>query len=490
MSHEHSRPVSVLRDGFWIIIEDTPIVPAVLHTGPGPHKQYACHRCPARFFKSVALSYHLTLHGGPGPFKCKTCDYSVKMYGNLVRHEPVHAKEEINEDQKRIIRTPVDFVPSSGTELFQHREAQKMGNGVAEYPDHDMQPPQAPMQLQAHQILTVDPVFGTLMHGNPKFIYPTYIKNGKMKEKRYKCHKCPSAFEKREQYKVHLSLHGSRQKYRCDRCDYSVKYYANFIQHIRKHKHNDEVRQASGEAASEDDGPSPDEEMVLVPPSVQRTAGKSIGRSSPSPSVRLGLELPAAERQHLLIQQRRKAVADDTLKDETISIVPSYWCPHCPYNSMRKDGVETHSKRHICNNPGIKTTFLCVHCDYSAPQSHFLREHNKLHFRWKLQPPGRRAETFMRGEQLELWSHTVDKENEEKRLVFQDKGPLEKDLKDRFLPDPLTDETSDEGEDDDIFYDLRTGEVVSDEPERLMKAEEMETKEEIPPIEGSTEQPE
>lgn len=74
------------------------------------------------------------------------------------------------------------------------------------------------------------------MYGNPNFVYPSYLRNGRLKEKRYKCHKCPSAFEKREQYRVHLTLHGANQKFCCDMCDYSVKYYANYIQHIKKHK--------------------------------------------------------------------------------------------------------------------------------------------------------------------------------------------------------------------------------------------------------------
>lgn len=37
--------------------------------------------------------------------------------------------------------------------------------------------------------------------------------------KRFQCSKCPSSFEKKEQFKVHSNLHGSKQRYRCDRCD-------------------------------------------------------------------------------------------------------------------------------------------------------------------------------------------------------------------------------------------------------------------------------
>ncbi|XP_065569805.1 uncharacterized protein LOC136033109 isoform X2 [Artemia franciscana] len=79
------------------------------------------------------------------------------------------------------------------------------------------------------------------LKGNPWYIYPTCKKNGKTKERRYKCPKCPSAFDKLDQYKVHIQLHGSQQKYKCTDCDYSVKYYANYLQHIKKHENHKQL---------------------------------------------------------------------------------------------------------------------------------------------------------------------------------------------------------------------------------------------------------
>ena len=58
---------------------------------------------------------------------------------------------------------------------------------------------------------------------------------GREREKRYKCRRCPSAFEKREQYIKHISLHGIQSRYTCTICDYSVKYYPNFCNHMKMH---------------------------------------------------------------------------------------------------------------------------------------------------------------------------------------------------------------------------------------------------------------
>lgn len=38
-----------------------------------------------------------------------------------------------------------------------------------------------------------------------------------------------------------MGLHGSMQRYKCTVCDYSVTYYANFIQHLKKHLNQENV---------------------------------------------------------------------------------------------------------------------------------------------------------------------------------------------------------------------------------------------------------
>jgi len=443
---------------------DAPVTPAKTIV-----KQYACELCPARFFKGVALDYHVTLHGGSGPHKCRHCDYAVKTYGNLVKHEMIHegtCKEQGSSSTGKS-KGSSGSVPLSGTELFQQRaEAQKQSNSDTS----------AKRNIPDHSPLHVDPQFGILMHGNPDFIYPTYLKNGRLKEKRYKCHKCPSAFEKREQYKVHLSLHGSKQRYRCEKCDYSVKYYANYIQHMRKHKNNEEALEArkleklakEGSTAKEGGGETEiaEESSAVeddVPPLMPRSV-KTIGSSLTNQHG--PLQLSMADRQTiLLLQQRRSSNASSSREgaDER----KCFRCPHCPYSSQRRDGVESHIKRHLSVS-GVRGAFICSHCDYTVPQFHFLREHNKLHFK-KLQ-----ADVYMKYDRIELWVCEEGKENmnqtaegclsnspesSSKRLVFQDYGNAQM-AGDRFYP-ALPPEIKEEGEEvGKVYIDLRTGESI------------------------------
>ncbi|XP_037977298.2 zinc finger protein 91 isoform X2 [Plutella xylostella] len=344
-------------------------------------KQYCCKECPAKFFKTSTLNYHMGLHGGDGENKCKKCSYAVKNIGHLAKHELLHETEgkapacdyESGED--------VDYknIPLSGTDLFQRKtEAQKRvlidKDKLVRPNDHF--PP----------VLQADPQFGYLMHGNPEFIYPTYLKNGRQKEKRYKCHKCPSAFEKREQYKIHLSLHGSKQRYKCELCDYSVKYYANYVQHMRKHQMNDEAqaerRKGNGdfaETVTTQDIPHDDGGDNI------KLAIKTIPKSVPKSDFQ---QFSVSDQQTLRLLQRWRS-NNNTIKEETVPEPPPakdrklHLCVLCPYTNQRQDALHNHYKRHDKDDVLNAGYQKCTFCDLVVVQSHFLRDHIKSHFAYQ-----------------------------------------------------------------------------------------------------------
>ncbi|XP_066138898.1 zinc finger protein 142-like isoform X1 [Euwallacea fornicatus] len=354
---------------------------------------YFCKDCPARFLKENEFNIHGDFHSKDLEFKCKHCSYSADSEQHLNPHMLTHSHEyqertkalksvhvesahhpepnlkqtsDSEEDiwvvdktgksdleQKNnilasFLSKPLkscQTVPLSGTDLFlQRSEAQQR---------------QSYLQTETIQNSSMvrtkspDPQFGEQMHGNPDFIYQTYIKNGRTKEKRYKCHKCPSAFEKRDQYKIHLGLHGSKQKYNCECCDYSVKYYANYVQHQKKHKFNEDAQAAKrlSEELSED----------------METNAADEGPEGGS------LQVSVADQQMADILQMRKDEEASSEEKKT------HWCSYCPYISARKDSLDNHLKRHECIS-GIKNTYTCEHCDYSVPQAHVRKDHEKLHF--------------------------------------------------------------------------------------------------------------
>ncbi|XP_078045911.1 uncharacterized protein LOC144474668 isoform X3 [Augochlora pura] len=292
---------------------------------------FTCAKCPARYFKLDALEYHMTLHGSNNRFKCTECDYSSKTAQNLVKHQVVHRRQ--NET-----------------------------NEIAA----NLSPPPS------------DPQFGLYMRGNPNFVYPGYLRNGRLKEKRYKCHKCPSAFEKREQYRVHLTLHGAKQRYRCDTCDYSVKYYANYIQHLKKHQANAEAQ--ASRRQFEDDTIIIDSDTVSDNVASVSRSGKTLKSScSSSGTMALngatilnygGMQASNQDRQSLILMQKKGMLVSHNEEADTLR------CQSCPFSTCDKDAMDSHKRRH-----GIeRVTPSCPHCDYRPRKDENIGEHIRLHF--------------------------------------------------------------------------------------------------------------
>lgn len=427
---------------------------------------YFCSKCPARFLKENEFEIHKSLHGSRLFYKCDYCSYTARQKPHLQAHFKVHTNEyqkrtkelqatyithqsyqppalypkanatetvwmamESDEEDEMYMK-PVrssQNVPLSGTDLFlQKNEANAAYAAAIKVEEVNEKPP--------------DPQFGTQMHGNPNFIYPTYLKNGRLKEKRYKCPKCPSAFEKREQYKVHLGLHGAKQRYNCDYCDYSVKYYANYVQHLKKHKQNDDAQQQQQLQCDINEEEAMDE-----------------GMEQPDNGP---LKLSTADLQTLSILQQRKqqkvvspgSTSPPHKKDEDDKKL--YWCTNCPYTSHRKDAVENHQKRHSSIS-GTKGHYTCEHCDYSVPQQHFLRDHTKLHFQSN---KFNQMDGYMHCDNIKLTSNKV--EDEENNVIIEEQATSKEEK--QFLP-PLNNDVVERFNNNDgekQFVNIQTGELI------------------------------
>lgn len=360
---------------------------------------FTCAKCPARYFKLDALEYHMTLHGSNNRFKCNDCDYSSKTAQNLMKHQVVHRRHsETNEVSAEASSINADSAPTS--------------------------PPESPLQSPP------DPQFGIFMRGNPNFVYPGYLRNGRLKEKRYKCHKCPSAFEKREQYRIHLTLHGAKQRYRCDTCDYSVKYYANYIQHLKKHQANAEAQ--ASRRQFEDDRISVDSDSIadMIPSTSSRKSSRSsaasvnmltVLSSNNASNVNAALQPSNQDRQSLLLMQK-KGIISSTGDIDAETLIR---CQSCPFSTTDKDVMDTHKRRH-----GIeRMTPPCPHCDYIPRKDENVGEHIKLHFTRLYKP-----ESYLIVELLTLTMEKTSANNKD------DKGQRLKELlfkecaDGRFLP--------------------------------------------------------
>lgn len=424
---------------------------------PPPTSKYMCDQCPATFSKLVTLQYHQSLHGTKNPHPCPKCTYAGKTWDSLQQHIQLHnqydqncqAEKEANESAKKaaaqnsvevnlspknsqkIEKTMTNSsipplklkligprpgtgdnnndgshprfkyyveeqVPLSGVDLLR-RKTQMEKEGDSEY----MRPhvfSKNRVREGREDMEEEDPK----RIGDPQLHYPLHIDRvtGKSREKRYKCNKCPSAFEKVEQYTVHTNLHGSNHKYRCRICDYSVKFYANFMMHIKRHKYHERMEAQTNGVSPPLDNDSKYEPIIHKENSSQGEKAVSSKTQSEEHSNKENVEdadLTTIERQHLLIQNKKGGGEASKKDDEKERRV--YYCQFCPYANIRRDAVDSHSLRHRAN--GGFGSYKCTFCDYIASQPNFIREHTKVHFRpFKYVHP----EGFMRHERQEIFS--------------------------------------------------------------------------------------
>lgn len=408
----------------WIVVEINESSYSASSAGRTDNQVFTCAKCPARYFKLDALEYHMTLHGSNNRYKCNDCDYSSKTAQNLVKHQVVHRRQ----NESEIAVSPVSTAPASVP----------------------------PVQLPP------DPQFGVFMRGNPNFVYPGYLRNGRLKEKRYKCHKCPSAFEKREQYRIHLTLHGAKQRYRCDTCDYSVKYYANYVQHLKKHQANAEAQALR--RRFEDDRISMDSDSISDVTIFTSRSGKTlrstagaINTSSSNNASNINnaaLQTSNQDKQSLLLMQKKGIISPTgDANTETIR------CQNCPFSTTDKDTMDAHKRRH-----GIeRMTPPCPHCNYIPRKDENLGEHIKLHFTRLYKP-----EAYLIVELLTLMMEKIPANGKEvkaggqraKELLFKEsadgrflpftepthstslsKSATSKNMKQKVIVDPNTGET-------------------------------------------------
>ncbi|KAK0182885.1 hypothetical protein PV327_000972 [Microctonus hyperodae] len=323
---------------------------------------FTCTKCPARYFKLDALEYHMTLHGSNNRFQCTECDYSSKTAQNLMKHQVVHRR---------------------------HTEASE---------------PVVNTRLQSSS----DPQFDTFIHGNPNFVYQNYVRNGRLKEKKYKCQKCPSAFEKREQFRVHLTLHGAKQRYRCDTCDYSVKYYANYVQHLKKHQVNAHAqvsrRQSETSIVNGDEVIDNNDRNIV-------NVAKTRRKSTISSVTNVGLNnlssfnsstmssISNQDKQSILLMQKKGA--NMMMQSETNAKILR--CHECPFSAIDKDMMDAHKRRHGLE----RLTPPCPHCNYVPRKDENIGDHVRLHFTRLYKP-----ESYL---VVELLSLTVKRINSNKK---------------------------------------------------------------------------
>jgi len=318
-----------------------------------PDASINCDRCPARFNTMGSFVQHRNNHGRRTSYTCQYCDYSADSANNLTLHEILHAGSEITIEPE-LLPTPLT---ASRQKVFNQTAAGCEVDATNSFHHGDS-------ESEAYE-------------GNPEFIYPTYVKNGRVKSKRYKCSKCPSAFEKRDQYKVHIGLHGSDQRYKCTVCDYAVTYYANYIQHLKKHENQ----------------PNVDPELLIVKP---------FSKMKQEPSINQALSPP-----ELVTDSGLDDIVKEDEEETRCNSKRVFRCSRCPYGTTDAAQYQEHLNHHLKLMSEQKKTpsHKCLFCDFTTVKKSLLRDHVTQHFQGSESTNGstRNPQSFVFAEDVEIF---------------------------------------------------------------------------------------
>lgn len=312
-------------------------------------RSFTCDKCPVRFFKATSLQYHQTLHGGTGLYKCRKCDYASGTYENLIRHECVHLdlppREKVKQTTlKSISKSKINAKNDSA--LLSTQMEQTSNTTDSDNEKH-----------------TAVPEIKYSMLETPDFHYPI----------QYNCVKCPSTFDKHEQYAMHLSLHETNDKYKCD---YSVRDIADCVQHQRNHTHNIKIEKDYKQVTK----------MTKLLKSRERTTNDQ--QTVASLSVDLNLHDTQFRNE---ISNRQRAYELKTAYGSVESVIGTtttpFQCDHCPYESNIRAQFDQHMLHHseeFKSNQyiGLKhsSNLECRFCTYRTHAVADLMNHTKLHF--------------------------------------------------------------------------------------------------------------
>ena len=303
-------------------------------------KLHRCRFCPYTNVRGVNLRLHEKMHGyrgissvtGKELLKCPYCDYHVANKGLLTHHVKVHSHQ---------YRPGIDEI----------NDTEKIGSDNEDNEDDTFSmSTTSKTEVKSPQLNVKD---------LPKNVayYVKYDDNTgehileRVLTKKWSCEKCPYVSGKKAQFERHVLLHGSKQKYLCEYCDYSVPAYQLLVEHRKLHlKPNPNLLSVQSILNLQ--------QLPEVPADVAAAAnftGSSAGSESNSVN---GDELNLYENSSQFKEPKKL-----------------YRCDRCPYTNVRRDYLLTHLKFHM-----TRSELTCPYCDYSVHQPNLLNQHIRVHF--------------------------------------------------------------------------------------------------------------
>ena len=328
-------------------------------------KVHQCRHCPYMNIRLRNMKLHEMMHGKRTTahplMKCIHCDYHVGSKGLLAHHMKVHQKDY-------------------GIEFFEHGQKIERSDSMASE------------ESEADSSITLEKKVDTLLEIT--------------RFKKFGCEKCPYATSKRGRFQHHVELHGSKQKCKCDFCDYSVPTMNLLNQHARLHFEPNQNLLAAQSILNLQYLPEMPADVALASMIANNNAKNPV----------------SITHDHVELYENQA---------EDMEPKKLYRCDRCPYANVRRDNLLAHLRCHM-----IKNEFVCPYCDYSVGKTHVLVQHVKVHF----SPLPELSEWLVENGNTERLKETKHKDMEEaievvKRFQIEKKAAKEQQKADKAVKD-------------------------------------------------------
>ena len=269
---------------------------------------YKCKHCPYSSSSNFEFRSHCSFHGLKGRFECDYCTYSHGELANITQHRQLHS----------------------------HQPGYN--------PDYKPQPSPEESTLKGED--------GTTPTASPR---PTSTPAPEMLE----CPDCPYRTSLRKSYNIHVGMHGQRQHYICDFCDWSADRLVILVQHRIIHD-------------KEPDFDSSPKDSVFINPEYPKP------KDVPGEFEAKLLDSRSSE------ESPQAAASSDTQSPPfKLSITKKlYTCPQCPYVTANRTAYDYHLGLH--GGPGC---FACEQCSYHTDRWGLYCQHSRLHEEQKAPSP-------------------------------------------------------------------------------------------------------
>lgn len=343
--------------------------------------RYKCSTCPYSTYLRSEIVDHRQGHTVRNMYSCQLCNFSVSQVSLLQQHKRCHEMAKQNDailDSQEVSLNPFDEhmfkliqqLPVDEDEENDDQADVDMDD-KEEYPDgmefeenlgedgddiEDDDDEATMMEEELRDTITDD---NLEMKDGAKNLNAEGSFDSDLQFRNHKCPECPFSSNSNAEYKKHLRLHGTNNKFKCDYCNYSLDRINLLSQHRKLHFQEPNF------------DPAPPVVKLLNKDHEDYSSSLlKVGNDIAYPPTEANSKSDDKTAEYRYLYQKQAETGAEMFLDDKIR----YSCNKCPYRCNALKSFKCHMQMH-----GLTRKYRCDYCNWSADRLNLLYQHRKVH---------------------------------------------------------------------------------------------------------------